>query len=182
MYSVDRNINPFLLDLTPAYVRARGEKALAAYNRALDTGRTNDKRVKVLLVGQDRVGKTSLSKYLRGELFDESEPSTEGVTMIPPVKNAGTDAWRNPAHLKGTTIFDHKMTAKITELLSSKGSEKTVESPIETDVAEKDDPMSEEVARGDGKVICFTNYTSGKSSKMLSFFSSKFPLQKPHAN
>ena len=143
------------LDLAPTYVRDRGEKALAAYNRALQTGRTNDKRVKVLLVGQDRVGKTSLSKYLRGEPFDESEPSTEGVTMIPPVKNAGTGAWRNPAHLKSTNIFDHKMTAKITELLSSKLSEPSVESPRETDAAEDKDPRLEEVVREDGKAICF---------------------------
>ena len=141
--------------MTPAYVRARGEKALAAYNRALGTGRTTDKRVKVLLVGQDRVGKTSLGKYLRGEPFVESEPSTEGVTMIPPVKNAGTDAWRNPAHLKGTDIFDHKMTAKITELMSSKLSEPSLKRPMETDVAKDQVPMPREVVREDGKSNLF---------------------------
>ena len=42
-------------------------------------GSTYDKRVKVLLVGQDRVGKTSLGKALRGEPFNEAELSTEGV-------------------------------------------------------------------------------------------------------
>ena len=145
----------FFVDFIPTYVRARGEKALAAYNRALETGRTYDKRVKVLLVGQDRVGKTSLSKNLRGEPFDDSEPSTEGVTMIPPVKNAGTDAWKNPAHLKDTNIFDHKMTAKITELLSSKRSEPSVESSKGTDEAEDKDLMPEEVVREDGKLISF---------------------------
>ncbi|CAH3022853.1 unnamed protein product [Porites evermanni] len=96
-------------DLIPASVRARGEKALAAYHRALETGgSTYDKRVKVLLVGQDRVGKTSLGKALRGEPFDEAELSTEGVQMIPAIKNAGTGAWRNPASLEHTTVFDHK--------------------------------------------------------------------------
>ena len=45
-------------------MRARGEKALAAYHRAIESGgSTYDKRVKVLLVGQDRVGKTSLGKH-----------------------------------------------------------------------------------------------------------------------
>ena len=139
--------------MTPWYVRAGGEKALAAYNRALETGWTYDKRVKVLLVGQDRVGKTSLSKNLRGEPFDESEPSTEGVTMIPPVMDAGTGAWTNPAHIKGTNIFDHKMAAKINELLSSKLSELSVESLMGTVEAEDLDPMLEEVVRGDGKII-----------------------------
>ena len=100
---------------------ARGKTALAAYHRALKTGGgTYDKRVKVLLVGQDRVGKTSLSKSLRGEPFNNSEPSTDGVQMIAPIKNAGTTAWRNPAPLEQTTVFDHKITANLTkELLSS---------------------------------------------------------------
>ena len=30
--------------------------------------------------------------------------------MIPPIKNAGTDAWRNP---DDTHVFDHKVTAEI---------------------------------------------------------------------
>ena len=115
-----------LSDLIPAFVRARGEKAIAAYRRALDTGgSTYDKRVKVLLVGQDRVGKTSLGKALRGEPFDEAEVSTEGVQMIPAIKNAGTGAWRNPASLEHTTVFDHKVAAKTAEDLLSKASNKT---------------------------------------------------------
>ena len=108
-------------------MRARGEKALAAYHRALETGgSTYDKRVKVLLVGQDRVGKTSLGKALRGEPFDEAELSTEGVQMIPAIKNAGTSAWRNPASLEHTTVFDHKVAAKTAEYLLSKDSEQLV--------------------------------------------------------
>ena len=115
-----------LSDLIPAFVRTRGEKAIAAYRRALETGgSTYDKRVKVLLVGQDRVGKTSLGKALRGEPFDEAEVSTEGVQMIPAIKNAGTDAWRNPASLEHTTVFDHKVAAKTAEDLLSKASNKT---------------------------------------------------------
>ena len=107
-------------DLTPASVRARGEKALAAYHRALRTGgSTYDKRVKILLVGQDRVGKTSLGKALRGLPFDKDEESTEGVQMIPAIKNAGIKAWRNPASLERITAFDHKIAIKAArELLS----------------------------------------------------------------
>ena len=106
-------------------MRARGEKALAAYHRALETGgSTYDKRVKVLLVGQDRVGKTSLGKALRGEPFNEAELSTEGVQMIPTIKNAGTGAWKNPSFLEHTTVFDHKVAAKTAEdLLSIRSSQ-----------------------------------------------------------
>ena len=110
--------------MIPAFVRARAEKTLAAYHRALVTGgSTYDKRVKVLLVGQDRVGKTSLGKALRGEPFNKAEPSTEGVQMLPAIKNAGTGAWRSPAFLEHTTVFDHKVAAKTAEDLLTKHSE-----------------------------------------------------------
>ena len=108
-----------LSDLIPASVRARGKKAVAAYRRALETGgMTPDKRVKILLVGQDRVGKTSLGKALRGEPFDEAEVSTVGVQMIPAIKNAGTGAWKNPASLERTTVYDHKVAKKTADLLN----------------------------------------------------------------
>ena len=101
-------------DRVPSYVRAGGPKLLAVYNRALATGGvTYDKRVKVLLIGQDRVGKTSLGKNLRGLAFNKNERSTNGVEMIPAVKNAGTGPWRNPDALEHTTVFDYKITASM---------------------------------------------------------------------
>ena len=113
---------------------ARGEKALAAYHRAIKTGgSTYDKRVKVLLVGQDRVGKTSLGKALRGEPFDEAELSTDGVQMIPAVKNAGTGPWRNPASLEHTTVFDHKVAAETAKnLLGTHSEQPATKQPTET--------------------------------------------------
>ena len=114
---------------------ARGDKALAAYRRAIETGgSTYDKRVKVLLVGQDRVGKTSLGKALRGEPFDEAELSTDGgVQMIPAVKNAGTGAWRNPASLEHTTVFDHNVAAETAKNFFSTHSEQpATKQPTET--------------------------------------------------
>ena len=117
-------------------MQARGEKALAAFHRALETGgSTYDKRVKILLVGQDRVGKTSLGKALRGEPFDEAECSTDGVQMIPAVKNAGTGAWRNPASVEHITVYDHKVAAKTAEnLLSTLSERPATEQPTETSI------------------------------------------------
>ena len=117
-------------------MQARGEKALAAFHRALETGgSTYDKRVKILLVGQDRVGKTSLGKALRGEPFDEAECSTDGVQMIPAVKNAGTGAWRNPAYVEHTTVFDHKVAAKTADNLLNTPSERPArKQPTETSI------------------------------------------------
>ena len=125
-----------MLYLIPVSAQARGEKALAAFHRALETGgSTYDKRVKILLVGQDRVGKTSLGKALRGEPFDEAECSTDGVQMIPAVKNAGTGAWRNPASVEHTTVFDHKVAAKTAEnLLSTHSEQPATKQPTETSI------------------------------------------------
>ena len=117
-------------------MQSRGENALAAFHRALETGgSTYDKRVKILLVGQDRVGKTSLGKALRGEPFDEVELSTDGVQMIPAVKNAGKGAWRNLASVEHTTVFDHKVAAKTAEnLLSTYLEQSATKQPKETSI------------------------------------------------
>ena len=118
-------------------MQARGEKALAAFHRVLETGgSTYDKRVKILLVGQDRVGKTSLGKALRGEPFDEAECSTDGVQMIPAVMNAGAGAWRNPASVEQITVYDHKVAAKTAEnLLSTLSKQPATKQPTETSIS-----------------------------------------------
>ena len=127
-------------------MQARGEKAVAAFHRALETGgSTYDKRVKILLVGQDRVGKTSLGKALRGEPFDEAECSTDGVQMIPAVKNAGTGAWRNPASVEHVTVYDHKVAAKTAEnLLSTLSERPATQQPTETSIRSETVQLSTE--------------------------------------
>ena len=143
--------------MIPASVlRARGEKTLAAFHRALETGdSTVDKRVKILLVGQDRVGKTSLGKALRGEPFDEAELSTDGVQMIPAVKNAGTGAWRNPASLEHTTVFDHKVAAETAKnLLSTNSEQPSTKEPKETSTkSEPEKPPEKPIRRPSNQTV-----------------------------
>ena len=103
--------------LIPTYILARGAGALAAYHRALKFGSTFDKRVKVLLIGQDRVGKTSLGKSLKGEMFNENEPSTDGVQMGLPMKNVDIQPWSNSVLPHNTTVLDHKCAGIISEEL-----------------------------------------------------------------
>ncbi len=92
----------------PSYVLARGQKALAAYQRALEKGSTLDKRAKVSLVGQDRAGKTSVGKSLKGEQFNKSESSTNGVKMHKPLKNVDKQPWRNSNKGQERTAYHHK--------------------------------------------------------------------------
>ena len=104
----------------PPYVLARGEKAKAAYRRALEIGKTTDKRVRVLLIGQDRVGKTSVGRSLKGEEFKKDESSTEGVQMDIALKRVGAKPWKNSTEEQQITAFDHKCALFISNDLSTK--------------------------------------------------------------
>ena len=65
----------------PPEIRARGPQALEAYNNALAEGQTCVKRVPLMLVGQDRSGKTSVKKSLKGICFNPVEDSTVGIDV-----------------------------------------------------------------------------------------------------
>ena len=74
----------------------RGHLALEAYNIALAEGKTFDNRVPFMLIGQDRSGKTSLKKSLRGELFKPNEKSTVGIDVDPSLFELSTEIWTMP--------------------------------------------------------------------------------------
>ena len=60
---------------------AEGLRAQLAYESALRDGFVNVYRGRLLLIGQDRAGKTSLKKSLLGLPFDPKEQSTEGIEV-----------------------------------------------------------------------------------------------------
>lgn len=110
----------------PSYVVARGPRAVAAYQRAKATGKTLDRRVKVLLIGQDRVGKTSVGRSLKGEPFRANETSTDGVQMHEPLKNPGIRPWKFSIMQQETTAYHHKCAEYIgKELLAEAKAEET---------------------------------------------------------
>ena len=67
--------------IVPPEILARGPSALEAYNDALAEGKTCVKRVPLMLIGQDRSGKTSLKKSLKGIIFNPEEDSTDGIDV-----------------------------------------------------------------------------------------------------
>ena len=107
----------------PLYILARGQEAKAAYQRALETGKTSDKRVKVYLVGQDRVGKTSVGRSLKGEQFRKDESSTNGVQMDLPLKHVGAHPWKNSTEQQQMTSFDYNCALYLSNHLSTVSSE-----------------------------------------------------------
>ena len=67
----------------PSEIAAHGEKEQLAYESALKDGAVNVYRGRVLLIGQDRAGKTSLKKSLIGLPFNSKEKSTDGIEVDP---------------------------------------------------------------------------------------------------
>ena len=55
--------------LFPLEIIARGPEALKAYNEAIQTGEKKIYRTRLMLVGQERVGKTSLKNSLTGQTY-----------------------------------------------------------------------------------------------------------------
>ena len=57
-------------------------------------GRTCVKRLPVMLIGQERTGKTSLKKSLKGEAFNANEGSTDGIEVDPSYFQVSAEIWK----------------------------------------------------------------------------------------
>ena len=84
-----------IFSLVPLEIEARGEKAQLAYQSALKDGAVNVYRGRVLLIGQDRAGKTSLKKSLIGLPFNRKEKSTDGIEVDPSKFQLDVDEVKN---------------------------------------------------------------------------------------
>ena len=89
------NKRSVFFSLAPLEIEARGEKAQLAYQSALKDGAVNVYRGRVLLIGQDRAGKTSLKKSLIGLPFNPKEKSTDGIEVDPSKVQLDVDEVRN---------------------------------------------------------------------------------------
>ena len=67
----------------PSEIKDRGPEAKRAYENALRNGKVKVYRGRIMLIGQDRAGKTSLKKNLLGLPFDPQEQSTDGIEVDP---------------------------------------------------------------------------------------------------
>ena len=80
--------------MTPPEINLRGPGALEAYNKALTEGKTRVKRIPIMLIGQERSGKTSLKKSLQGLQFNPNEDSTVGIDADPSYFKVTTEIWK----------------------------------------------------------------------------------------
>ena len=136
----------YFVCLVPSEIRSRGPLAVQTYNSALKDGKTHIKRIPVMIIGQDRAGKTSLKKSLTGETFSATERSTEGIETDPSHFKVSTAIWKTGERIKETDydskfFFDHHA-AKLMihdlrkekrDPIHSGKSEDAKESPVTTD-------------------------------------------------
>ena len=106
---------------------------MEAYKKALEEGKTCDKRVPVMLIGQDRSGKTSLKKSLRGEPFNSNEESTVGIDVDPSHFKLTTEIWKigekeQESHSETSISYEYHAARATVENLKE---EKKVPSPEE---------------------------------------------------
>ena len=84
-----------MIFLVPSEIIARGPRAKLAYKNALKTGKVKVYRARIMLVGQDRAGKTSLKKSFLSLPFDPGEESTDGIEVEPSKFEVDIDRVKN---------------------------------------------------------------------------------------
>ena len=83
------------LYLVPREIKAQGPEAKLAYRNALKTGKVKVYRARIMLIGQDRAGKTSLKKSFLGLPFNPEEDSTDGIEVDPSKFEVDIDQVKN---------------------------------------------------------------------------------------
>ncbi len=78
---LDLRDNP--IENPPPEVAYQGIEAIRNYYRDLDRGYIKNYEAKLIFVGNGRVGKTSLSRRLDDDEFNENEPFTHGIRIVP---------------------------------------------------------------------------------------------------
>ena len=109
--------------MTPPEINLRGPRALEAYSKALTEGKTRLKRIPIMLIGQNRSGKTSLKKSLQGLRFNPEENSTVGIDVDPSHFKVTTEIWKPgkegqaPNKEEMAASFEHRVARVVVENL-----------------------------------------------------------------
>ena len=111
----------------PTEINLRGPLAVEAYNKALHGGKARVRRLPIMLIGQDRSGKTSLKNSLMAKPFNPDEDSTVGIDVGPSHFNVsrdicmpGENTVNNQAQIdfREALSFEHHMARLVVEGLT----------------------------------------------------------------
>ncbi|XP_068754008.1 uncharacterized protein [Montipora capricornis] len=103
----------------PLEILARGPKAVYAYQNAMQTGKVEVYRGRIMLLGQDRAGKTSLKKSLLGLPFDPWQESTVGVEVDPSTFEIGVDHVMNWTPSERKKLEESEFEREISRLIAN---------------------------------------------------------------
>ena len=143
-----------------------------AYSRALQDGKARNNRIPIMLVGQDRGGKTSLMRRLLGLPFDKDQLSTIGidVDVIEITEQNAEDPWKREVKQFMTSESEAKAVIfkKTAEYLEGE-SESNFDLDAPTPVKEL---LSEEISE-----IKLQRFTEHEQEEVLRLFISDFAGQ-----
>ena len=128
--------------MTPPEINLRGPRALEAYNKALTEGKTRVNRIPIMLVGQERSGKTSLKKSLQGLQFNPKEDSTVGIDVDPSYFKVTTEIWKAGKKDEAANkeekaaSFEHRVARVVVENLKEQELSSEVKSMSQSQVLE----------------------------------------------
>ena len=112
--------------LFPGEIRARGQKAMLAYENALKTGKVKVYRARIMVIGQDRAGKTSLKNSLLGLPFDPEQQSTDGIELDLSKFEVNVDQvinWKRTDEKQGVSKFVHNLVRMVAGKLEQRETE-----------------------------------------------------------
>jgi len=102
----------------PPEIRARGPMAERAFQKAMQNGKVKVYRGRIMLLGQDRAGKTSLKKSLLGMPFNPDEESTIGVEVDPSKCEVDVDQVKNWEPTEGKKLEASEFVEDIARLIA----------------------------------------------------------------
>ena len=123
--------------LVPSEIKARGRKAMLAYENALKTGKVKVYRARIMFIGQDRAGKTSLKNSFLGLSFDPKQQSTDGIELDLSKFEVDVDQvsnWKRTDEKQGVSKFVPSLVRMVAGKLEQ---EETEVDPAQDDKKEK---------------------------------------------
>ena len=122
--------------LVPREIKAQGPEAKLAYGNALKTGKVKVYRARIMLIGQDRAGKTSLKKSFLGVPFDPEEDSTDGIEVDPSKFEVDIDQvknWKRTDKKLSVSQFAFDLAKMVAKEIQEQGKEEDDEEDCDDD-------------------------------------------------
>ena len=103
----------------PSEIQKHDPEVQRAFLRAMWSGEVQVYRGRIMFIGQDRAGKTSLKKSLLGDPFDPQEDSTEGIEINPSKFEVDVDHAMNWHPTEQKDLAVHEFNEDIAKIIAT---------------------------------------------------------------